>query len=378
VLNSACAAEDLPGVRAVAFSPDGKVLAAGVGLREQPGRLAAWDVASRRLLWTHDEAKGVCAIEFAPDGKTLAIAFFDRMARILDAVTGRVVKTIAKHDKEVRAVAFAPDGKTLATASYDHTVKLWDVDTGAEKAVLEGHTDMVFTVQFSPDGAALVSAGGSDAVRLWDVATGKTRHAWRHDRFYNRCAAFTADGRWVLTGGYEGTVRLWNPVTGGQRARFSGTGGVDALAFSAAARTLAVASNGRDVHLFNLDLLEPTAKEKQRIDTLLARFEDDSYDAREAAGRDLLAVGFVAETELRRAARESPSAEVRIRACRVREALLSKPQALVGHTDAVEAVAFAPDGKLLASGGKDGTVRLWDLTTHKEAARLVPPGRQTQ
>jgi WD40 repeat protein len=361
----------------VAFSPDGKLLAAGTGLREEPGRLTVWDLAMRRVLWTRDEGKGVCAAAFSPDGKTLAVAFFDKVARLLDPATGRVKATVGNHEKEVRGVAFSLDGKTLATASYDRTVALWDLAHGKEKAVLRGHTDMVFTVDFSPDGKSLVSAGGGDAIRLWDLAAGKEKHVWRHGNFYNRCATFTPDGRWVLSGGYEGTVRLWDVATGDLRAKFHNMGGVDALAYSAAARTLAVCSYGRDVYLIGLDLREPTDRDRERIRALLARFEDDSYEVREATGRELLAVGFAAEPELRRAAKDSPSAEVRMRCRRLRQEILGTPLAkLHGHTEAVEAVAFTPDGTLLASGGKDGTVRLWDLATRKEVARLVPPAQE--
>jgi WD40 repeat protein len=363
----------LPGVRAAAFSPDGKLLAAGTGLREGPGQLTVWDAATHRVAWTHREAKGVCGIAFAPDSRTLAIAFFDRTARLLDAAAGRVAATVGHHDKEVRGVAFSPDGRTLATASYDHTVKLWDLPGGGERAVLRGHTDMIFSVAFSPDGAALVSAGG-DGVRLWEVAGGKEKHLWRHGNFLTHYALFTPDGRWVLTGGWDGTVRVWDTSTGQVRAKFQNLGGVDGLAFSPATRTMAVCGTGRDVQLFGLDLREPGDKDRERIRSLLARFDDDSYEVREATGRELWDIGLLAEGELRRAAAESPSAEVRLRARRLRQELLHRPRGtLRGHGDSVEAVAFTPDGKRLASGGKDGTVRVWDVASGKEEARLVPP-----
>jgi WD40 repeat protein len=87
----------------------------------------------------------------------------------------------------------------------------------------------------------------------------------------------------------------------------------------------------------------------------------------------VLAMGYVIEPELRRLMKESPSAEVRIRCRRLREDLLTKPRAtLSGHSADVESLAFAPNGRLLASAGMDGTVRLWNIQEAKEEGRLVP------
>jgi WD40 repeat protein len=375
--SSSSNAQEPPPVYAVAFSPDGKLLAAGGGPREGPGALALLDAVSKRLVWTRDEAKGVCALAFAPGSRLLAVAPFDRSARLIDAISGKAAAVVGEHEKENRWVAFSPDGRTLATAGADQTVRFWGVADGAARGALRGHTDTVFTAEFSPDAKTLVSAGGGDAVRLWDLATGKEQQVWRHGGFYNRCAAFAGDSRWVLTGGYEGTVRLWDANNGKLRARFHNMGGVEALAYSPAAHALAVCSHDRDVHLFSLDLREPTDKQVKAIAALLARFEDDSYEAREAAGRDLLAMGFVAEQELARAAKDSPSAEVRMRARRVRQQMLSKPLAtLRSRADSILAVAFSPDGKTLATGAKDGTIILWDVPARMESTSMRMPERK--
>ena len=368
LLPNVAGAADPLSVRAVAFSPDGKLLAVAAGEPTQAGAVTLWEVATRKRRWRHVEEKGVPAVAFSPDGRTLAIGSFGRDARLLDATSGEVTRTLP-HPKEVRGVAFSPDGRLLATSCWDKLVRVWDPTAGTEKVTCAGHRGRIFTVAFAPDGRHVLSVGGDDGAKLWDAGTGLEKRTFKH--YYMPCGQFSPDGRWVITGSYDGTTRLWNVETGETRARFSGTGGVHQLAFSQAARTLAVCGYGRELALFDLDLREPQAKDLNHIRALIEKLNDDSYDARVAAGEELLAVGFSADAELRRAMTEAKSAEVRVRARWLRQEMRSKPRAhLRGHTGEVHAVAFSPDGKVLASGSSDGTVGFWEVTSRQEIGRL--------
>ena len=124
----------------------------------------------------------------------------------------------------------------------------------------------------------------------------------------------------------------------------------------------------------DLTFRAPTAEEKARIEALLKEFDDDSYPVRVAASKAMHGIGSVAEPMLRKAATDGASPEVRMRAREVRMEILEKPlRTLKGHTAEVGPMAFSPDGKVLATGADDGTVRLWDPRTGKELARLDVP-----
>jgi WD40 repeat protein len=260
-------AQDSPGVRSIAFSPDGTLLAITTGEPKQQGTVTLWEIATRKERWKHAETDGVPAVAFSPNGQTIAIAVYDGMAKLLDVADGKVEATL-KHPKEVRGVAFAPDGNRLATACWDKIVRVWDLASAIEKVTCTGHRDRIFSVSFSPDGKRLLSVGGDDGAKLWDAATGAEKRTLKH--YFMPCACFSPDGQWVITGSYDGTTRLWNTETGEQRARFSGTGGVKQLAFSPRARAVAICSFSRDIGLFNLSLEEPESKDLGRIRALLA------------------------------------------------------------------------------------------------------------
>ena len=161
----------------VAFSPDGKMIAAGT----INGRCLLWDLASGKK--TLDipasapavanqpppEAAAVNALAFSPDGKTLAAGGADGHIYLFTVADGKFLRVLTGHTSAVTAVVFHPTGTLLVSASKDRTLRLWTPATGQLIKALGGHTAWVQGVTFLAQGTRLASVSADHTVRLWDL-----------------------------------------------------------------------------------------------------------------------------------------------------------------------------------------------------------------
>jgi WD40 repeat protein len=198
---------DRNAVLSIAFAPDGRTLAS-VGLDDE---IFLWEVPSGTKLRSWRTIHGGL-LAFSPDGKTLAASVPDGVlgspVMLLDAVTGAQRRG---PDSGV-ALAFSPDGRTLAIGGHHGSLRLWELATGKRLHALEGHSGIVIRVAFSPDGKTLASL--SSEVRLWDVATGKERCQFRREGHRVLALAFSDDGKTLFTGGDDNVIRRWEAATG--------------------------------------------------------------------------------------------------------------------------------------------------------------------
>jgi WD40 repeat protein len=273
-----------PVVRALAFSPDGKVIVAGYGGKDQPGGVAAWDVAGRKRVWHRPEPTGALSVRFAPDGRSLTVARGTPAAVRLEPANGQPLGELGPHPADVRSVAYVLGGDLLATAS-DGIIRLWDVKAGTVRKELTGHPHEVTSLVASPTGRWLVSIG-PDTTRVWDVAAGEDlKGVIRQDRgIAHRGIAFFGPD-WLQMGDNSGVQRITELPAGKEVLRFHNAGGCDGAAYSPAAGLAAFRWSGSPyVSIADLTFRPPAADEQVRIDKLLKDFDDDSYAVREAGG----------------------------------------------------------------------------------------------
>ncbi len=200
-------------VQALAWSSDGKMLAAGGGTPGMKGEIVLLDPATWKPVRTLGEhAEVVYAVAFRPNTHELASGSLDKTVRIWNADTGQSVRTIKDHAEAVFGVAYSPDGKLLATGSGDRSVKLFQTTDYKRVASLTAHQDSVTQVAFNRDGTLLATASADRQMRVWKVEIGKMENPLRQQGegdAINACA-FSPDGSLLVYGASNSRVRVFN------------------------------------------------------------------------------------------------------------------------------------------------------------------------
>jgi WD40 repeat protein len=153
----------------VAFSPDSRTLVVGGQKGDGSGEVTLWEATTGKLKHTLEQADFVTAVAFSPDGKAVAASDGGGLVRLWGVEKGEEIVSLKVGKPGPRTVAFSPDGKVVAAGGPDGKVRLWDAQTGELKETLEGHKSAVYSIAFSPDGKTLASASQDETVRLWPI-----------------------------------------------------------------------------------------------------------------------------------------------------------------------------------------------------------------
>jgi WD40 repeat protein/tRNA A-37 threonylcarbamoyl transferase component Bud32 len=344
-----------------------------------------WRLCHLDLRTFQGHKEWVHGVAFSPDGRLLAAASYDGTLKLWDSVTGLEVRTLIGHTAPVWAVAFSSDGQHLASAGEDKTVRVWDVASGRQIQQLDGHRDPVSSVAFSPKGSLLASASFDKTIKLWDADAGRELHTFSGHTSQVIAVSFSPDGRRIASASYDDTVKVWEVEKKGQEPLTLHTGGVSGVAFSRDGQRLASAGLDQVVRVWDL-------KSKQEVQTLRGHtgpvmavvFSPDDRFLASASWDETVRVwelatgaarllrghtGYVACVAYSPDGRRiASSGDLTVK---LWDATLSEEMhVLKGHPGVVETVAFSPDGKHLLSGGEPSTLKVWDVQTRREVLSL--------
>ncbi|HEV8058639.1 MAG TPA: c-type cytochrome domain-containing protein, partial [Gemmataceae bacterium] len=228
-------------ITALAYTPDGKVLFAA--RHKDVVRIEGSNIQTLATL-----SSPVTALAIRPNGKLLAVASSTTGAAgevsffaIGSAPGSKPARTLASHADVILDIAFSPDGRILATTGYDRLIKLWDVDTCRLLRTLKDHSDAVYSLAFDPTGQLLASAGADRAVKVWNVQTGVRLYTLSDSTDWVYAVAWRPDGKQLAAGGVDKSIRTWDVSSaGGKLAHsvFAHEGPISRLRYTADSHTL--------------------------------------------------------------------------------------------------------------------------------------------
>ena len=237
-----------------------------------------------------------------------------------------VQRTIRQHAGPLKsilgiifAVTFSPDGRRCS-CGVNSLIKVWDAATWDLVQTLEGHEGRILCLSYSPDGEQLTSASRDKSIKQWDPVTGLLLRSLKGHEGRIPCIAYSPDGKTLASGSEDKTIRLWHSTSGSPAGILRESGGVLSIAYAPDGKQLASASTDTMIKLWN-------PADGTMIGKLTGTTPENLSDT-------------------------------------------LHPGSWQGHVSSVLTIAYSPNGKQLASGSTDGSIKLWDPVNQKLTGTL--------
>jgi WD40 repeat protein len=309
-------------------------------------------------------------VAYSPNGKWIAGASENGTVRVWDAQTGKFVRDLKGHTKPVHLVVFSRDSRYLATEASDTTGKVWTLESDTAMFTMEGLTGSYPALAFSPDGTRIAAEAGETQAAVWDVATKRRIFDIDHKEEI-RAVLFSPDGRLLVTASDDGTAKVSDAFDGKPVAVLDGhKRAVVAAAFSDDGNRIVTASLDGTAQIFTTTTGRwgdtPTRK-------VITHGENAIYDVRMSPGAGDRLVTASAD-----------------RTARIWNAEGRLLEVLTGHSVAVTSVRFSPDGKFVVTASEtdtrstsrsagvgdrdrvvgDDSARLWSVASGRQVAEF--------
>lgn len=348
------------------ISNNGKLIAEGGSWGDAAIRIT--EIKTGKSWWLDGRPSVVKTIAFSPDGNYLAVAGSDKNIYIFDAANHVLSKTLAGHTRPISSVSFSPDGKTLLSSAEHELIKVWNWREGKFLQDIKSEEDIfgVQKVTFSPDGKYFLTTSDRTEFRLWDSRALKLIRKFKTPENYESSGGemtigydgvpissvlFSKDGKRILSSHADGTLRIWGINQGKQLKSFKLGEEASFIQVSPDDKTV-IAAVGKSDEL-QLKLFDA------QNGKVITEFADEETNYLEALSLSPNGKNF---------ATSDISGDVLLWAVNQTKPLREMDIGFSGD----DAIAFSPDGKTLAVGGRNQNLFLFDVETGKKLWQLIP------
>ncbi|MBI2805281.1 MAG: hypothetical protein HYX68_09920 [Planctomycetes bacterium] len=347
-------------VAAVAFHPNGKQIA--VGSIDQTIRLYD-DKGKLETTWSA-HGTSVNSLAYSPNGVYLASGGVDGAVQIWPLATpGTNNIRLSGHEGPVSSVAFRKDNLHVVSGGADRSVRLWKVEGNAGKEVqkFNGHKDWVTSVVFSRDGFHVVSSSVDKRVKIWEITSRELPLLAEHLSSV-QTVAVSPDGKYIVSGSSDRTIKVWDRATGAEVATLTGhPGAVMSIAFMPDSKRFVTSGTDMSIRFWEINPPREIPRTQQQLNTFdRLRYRYSPYIFVEPAG----SIVYVWQPV------NQPTVSTYVEGFDILTGFRR-----TGFTETarkINSLAFCANGKLAATGAKDGSVRIWDLKAN--FANVAPGG----